>query len=392
MNKITLFISLCFSLSFFSQSKEFILIDSISNKPIDLGQISYPALEIGSVSNKDGRIRIPLKEEKIIVSHINYLEKVFSFDVFKKKDTLFLIPKKNQLDEIVIYNLDLKKKLVHILENTYLENYATKKAIHKSTYKETFSVNDSLARLFQVQLNWWSKNALFKTEKPINKQNIIALESVDYSKIKKINSNFTNSNGAYIENKTFFRFLHLNYLLTIFKDLTSDFVVKSIVKDSNNIKVYFNATLIENGKEVFNFNKSLVVFDKEYTAIKYLKLNMLYNSEFEKAISKLHKTPYQKKTTKHSIELSFKNLKNNKLSINYFISELEGVIKAKNFTDTIFTKQSLFVSESVLGKKLKKSNINFHEPFYKNLPTSLKNNDVKILLTNEEKEFLNSID
>ena len=117
---------------------------------------------------------------------------------------------------------------------------------------------------------------------------------------------------------------------------------------------------------------------------------MIYNSDFQEGVSELHKISYQQKTTKHSVELAFKRLRNNKLIINYFISEFEGIIKTKNFTNTVVTKQSLFVSESVLGKRIKKSNINFHEPFFKNLPPNLKTNDAKILLTKEEKEFINT--
>ena len=169
----------------FGQTKEFILVDDTTNEPIDLVQISYPALEIGSISNADGRIRIPLKEQNILVSHINYIEKTFAYNVFKKKDTLFLTPKTNQLDEIIVYNIDLKAKITNILKNTYLNQYSTEKSINKSTYNETFRVNDSLVRFFQVQLDWWSKEALFKGNKPIEDQNKIVLETVDYSKLKK---------------------------------------------------------------------------------------------------------------------------------------------------------------------------------------------------------------
>jgi hypothetical protein len=109
----------------FGQTKEFILVDDTTNEPIDLVQISYPALEIGSISNADGRIRIPLKEQNILVSHINYIEQTFEYDVFKKKDTLFLTPKTNQLDEIIVYNIDLKAKITNILKNSYLNQYST---------------------------------------------------------------------------------------------------------------------------------------------------------------------------------------------------------------------------------------------------------------------------
>ena len=292
----------------FGQTKEFILVDDTTNEPIDLVQISYPALEIGSISNADGRIRIPLKEQNILVSHINYIEKTFAYNVFKKKDTLFLTPKTNQLDEIIVYNIDLKAKITNILKNTYLNQYSTEKSINKSTYNETFRVNDSLVRFFQVQLDWWSKEALFKGNKPIEDQNKIVLETVDYSKLKKIDSEFVN--GASVGNKDFFKFLHLNFLLSIFKELATDIEIKSVEKDEKSINIHFDATLIQNGEKMYDFKNSLMVFDVDYKSINYLKLNMIYDSGLIDDVSKKSKIPYQRKTTKNTIELSFKKSKN----------------------------------------------------------------------------------
>lgn len=386
MKRIITITILFYNLLLFSQSKEFVLIDETTKEPIDLVQVSYPTLEIGSISNADGKIRIPLKKDNLLVSHINYVEKTLTYAVFIKKDTLFLTPKTNQLDEVIIYNIDLKAKIANILNHTYLKNYSTEKSINKSTYNETFRVNDSLVRLFQVQLNWWSKEALFKGNKPIEAQNKIVIETVDYSKLKKIDSEFVN--GASVDNKDFFKFLHLNFLLSIIKDLATDIEIKSVEKDEKLIKIYFDATLVQNGEKMYDFKNSLMVFDVDYTAINYLKLNMFYDSDFIEDVSKESKIPYQRKTTKNTVELSFKKLNNNKLSLNYFIFEIEGIIKNQDFTNIVSSKQSLFILENRIGEKIKKSNIDFDAPFYKNLPSELKVNDVKILLTEEEKAFL----
>lgn len=386
MKRIITITILFYNLLLFSQSKEFVLIDETTKEPIDLVQVSYPTLEIGSISNADGKIRIPLKKENLLVSHINYVEKTLTYAVFIKKDTLFLTPKTNQLDEVIIYNIDLKAKIANILNHTYLKNYSTEKSINKSTYNETFRVNDSLVRLFQVQLNWWSKEALFKGNKPIEAQNKIVIETVDYSKLKKIDSEFVN--GASVDNKDFFKFLHLNFLLSIIKDLATDIEIKSVEKDEKLIKIYFDASLVQNGEKMYDFKNSLMVFDVDYTAINYLKLNMFYDSDFIEDVSKESKIPYQRKTTKNTVELSFKKLNNNKLSLNYFIFEIEGIIKNQDFTNIVSSKQSLFILENRIGEKIKKSNIDFDAPFYKNLPSELKVNDVKILLTEEEKAFL----
>lgn len=392
MKKIITLVFICLFQFTNSQSKEFIVIDFESKKPIDLVQVSYPNLEIGSVSNKEGKVKIPLKKDKINISHINYIEEGFSYQDFIKKDTLFLVPKTNELEEVVLYNINLKQKFANILENSFSKKYSTKKAIHKGTYKETFTINNSLSRLFQIQLNWYSKNSLFKSNKPLHKQNILNLESVDYSKIKEINKDFISSKGAYVDNKTFFQFMHLNTLLIILKDLTSDFEIQSIQKNEKTTSVFFNATLKKDGRKIYDHQNSLVVFDKDYKYIKYLKFNMVYNSDFKDALSKIHKIPYKKKTTNHVLELSFKKLKNEKYSISYFISEVKAILKTKGFTDNISSKQSLFIAESKLGKRLKNGNIDLSKPFYKSVTNNLKNNDVKILLTEKESQFLGSKD
>lgn len=391
MKKTILILALCFSTVLFSQSKDFIILDTATKQPIDLVQVSYPSLEIGSVSNLDGKIRIPLKESPILISHINYKEKTLSFDFFSKKDTLFLSPKTNQLDEIVISNLDLKAKISNILEHTYLEKYSTKKAINKSTYKETFYVNDSLTRLFQIQLNWWSKNYLFKNNKPLEKQNVFDFITVDFSERKIDTTNFINANAAHVKNISFFKYLHLNFLLEILNKHTYNFEILSIDKNETSNKVIFNAILKEQGKTIFEFKNSMLVFDKDYESIKHLKLDIFYNTDFEDAVSTDKKIPYQKKITNHIVVLSFKKLSSNKLSLSYFTSNMKGVIKTDQFINQISAKQSLFVGETILGKKLKKGNIDLNKAFYKSIPKNIKANEVQFLLTNKEKEFLNSI-
>ena len=254
--------------------------------------------------------------------------------------------------------------------------------------KETFSVNDSLSRLFQVQLDWFSKNSLFKTNVALDKQNSINLESVDYSKIKEMDTALATTKAAYVENKLFFQFTHLNLLLELLINFTDDYEIESIQNNVNTTTVYFNATLKQNGKKVYNHKNSLIVFDKDYKAIKQLKFNMIYDTDFEDDISKIYNIPYKKKTESHSLELSFKTLKNGKYLISYYISILKGGLKTETYTDKITSKQSLFISKSRLGKKLTKGNIDFFKPFYQNIPKSLKTNDVKILLTEKEQDFL----
>ncbi len=80
---------------------------------------------------------------------------------------------------------------------------------------------------------------------------------------------------------------------------------------------------------------------------------MLYNTDFKEKSSKGNNVIYKTKTTKHDVEISFKELVNKKLSINYYTSGIEAIIKINNRTDTVVGTQSLFVTKNVFGKNLK---------------------------------------
>lgn len=387
MKKIILCCFFLYAALGFSQYKDFTVVDLITQQPINLVQVLYPNLEIGSVSNADGKVRIPLHKEKLLFSHINYKEQQLLYSAFANKDTIFLKPNTNELDEVVLYNINLLKKLTNVLDNTYFKEYVTKKAIHNATYKETFSVNDSLTRLFQVQLNWWSKNGLFRMDKSITKQNKLHLASVDYSKIKK-EAHVLGSNGAYVENAVFFQYAHLNLLLSITKDLGYDFEINEIVKNGNAVNVYFDAVLKQKGAIIYRHKNSLVVFNEDYSHIKQVKFNMVYATDFESGYSERTKMSYQKKTTKHVLELAFKPTKYDKLALSYYSSEIFAMIKTDSFTENVSSKQSLFVNKSEFGKNLKEKEINFYKPFYENITADKNAKDVQILLTKAEKAFL----
>jgi hypothetical protein len=92
-----------------------------------------------------------------------------------------------------------------------------------------------LSRLFQAQVNWFSKNSLCKANSAMDKQNIVILKSVH---------NFLdNSKVAYNDNKSFFRFAHLNFILEVLVTFTDDYEIESIQKNKNTNIVYFNATI-----------------------------------------------------------------------------------------------------------------------------------------------------
>ena len=62
--------------------------------------------------------------------------------------------------------------------------YDTKAKILECTYREKFIRNDTLTRLYQVQLDWWSKSYRYTSfNQPLEKLLQIRLKNIDYSKM-----------------------------------------------------------------------------------------------------------------------------------------------------------------------------------------------------------------
>lgn len=383
MKKIVNVLFLFVSITVFGQSKTVTIVDSITRKPVALAHISYPLLEIGSISNDDGRVKLLLKKQEILISHINYGDRKMSFDSFLKKDTIFLKAKNSELEEIVLYTIDLKKKLGFVLDN-YRDLYYTKSLLKECTYKESFKINDTLSRLFQIQLNWWSKQNLFTPKKSFKKENKLSIINVDYSKLQ-ITENLVSK--GYIANNAFFRIIQLNFLLSILKNNTDEISITSVQKNNLTTEIVFDADYILKKKKLYSYKNSTIIFDTKTGAINHIKLNMEYSTGFKKRESREKKLSYESRTVFHSEELSFQKLENGKLSLNYFISILKGEVKERakkyNFTGS----QKLFVTKTEKKKKLKNKMIDLDKPFYESVPKiSHKNN--KILLTKKEEFFV----
>jgi len=379
MNALFLFVSTTIC----GQSKTVTIVDSLTHKPIGLAHLSYPLLKTGSISNDDGRVKMVLQNEDLVISHINYGDRKISFDSFLKKDTIFLKAKNNELDEIVLYTVDLKKKLGFVLDN-YRDLYFTKSLLKECTYKESFKINDSLSRLFQIQLNWWSKHNLFNPKKPFKKENKLFIENVDYSKVK-ITENLVSK--GYIENSAFFRILQLNFLLSILKNNADAILITSVRKNKLTTEIIFDADYIERNKKLYSYKNSIIVFDKKSGAVNHIKLNMEYYTDFKKHESREKALSYKSRTTFHSEELSFKKLWNGKLSLNYFISTIKGEVKERAKKYNFAGSQKLFITKTEKKKKFKHNAIDLDKPFYESVPKSSHKNN-KILLTKKEEVFV----
>ncbi|ARV14660.1 hypothetical protein [Polaribacter sp. SA4-12] len=378
------FILLLFSIGSFCQSKTITILDSLTKEPIDLVHITYSNSSTGNISNADGIVKINLQKDSIYISHINYKNRVYSSKNLFTKDTLFIHPTLNTLDEIVLYDYDLKNKLKQVLDN-YKKYYYNGQLTNTLTYKENFEINDKIVRLFQAQYKWWTRYNFFELNTEVKKQNKLSLEKVDYSKITS--SDKDERNGGFLKSIPLIKFSNLNFNLILLAHHTKDVYINSINKNIQTTDINFDADYFEDGKNLFNYKNSIISIDNKTKSIKYILLNMVYKDNKKVSLSRKSKISYTSETTKHKVELFFKKFKN-KYSLSYFTSELNGFLTINNEKSKAFSSQKFLITNTEKGKKNKKAKeINLDKALYDYIPLN-KNKETEILLTKKEIGFI----
>ena len=159
--RITTFLLLISFQFLAAQQKIINVLDNTTKQPISNVHLYLPNLEKGTITNEEGKAKIDFSiEDSLIVSCVGYTTKRLVINKDTSFSTLYLTPEEILLDEVVIYNFDLKKQVGYVLDN-YKKLYETNAKTLECTYREKFIRNDTLTRLYQVQLDWWFKQYLF---------------------------------------------------------------------------------------------------------------------------------------------------------------------------------------------------------------------------------------
>jgi len=94
-----------------AQVVEFTLLDASTKLPISNAEAYYTLSLNGTISNNEGKIRVTMENDTLVLSHIGYeTKKIFTDKTFAQA-TIYLNPQEIQLDEVVLYNFDLKSKV-----------------------------------------------------------------------------------------------------------------------------------------------------------------------------------------------------------------------------------------------------------------------------------------
>ena len=381
----TLFLILLFTATALpAQVAELTLLDVSTKQPIPNVEAYYTRSLNGTITNEEGKLRITVENDSLTLSHIGYATKKIFTDKTFAKATVYLNPQEIQLDEVVLYNFDLKKKVKYVLDN-YFKLYDTKAKILECTYREKFIRNDTLTRLYQVQLDWWSKSYRYTSFKqPLEKLLQIQLKNIDYSKM--LSQEEVAARSVHLERKPMFIYLFVNTYLSLIDQFGENIDIKKVEKNKEVTKVTFNVDIVINKKLNLKLENSVLVFDNTTNAVRKVIFNDIHQGISDK-ISEKTKVPYKSITDNYRLELTLTDYKGKLLFSSYYV-RLIGAVEYKGKRDKLFLEHS-FLRTGVQNKHIKKEDrIDIQKSFHEYI-TPHKQGEAKFLLTKEEQNFIN---
>lgn len=176
--KRLLFLFLQFPILFFAQQKVQIL-DSETSKPIPNARII--SNQNVYYSNDDGYILLPENSDKQEISAIGYLSET----VKNHKPTISLKPKYQNIDEVKIVSIDIKKLLKDVSEN-YSKIYYDQSQLYDITIKQRAFENNQMKLLMIADGKFWSKDGTYHPKEAINNRfdNFVQLQIDDLRYLK----------------------------------------------------------------------------------------------------------------------------------------------------------------------------------------------------------------
>jgi len=367
-----------------AQVAELTLLDASTKQPISNVEAYYARSLNGTITNEEGKLRIAVENDTLTLSHIGYATKKIFTDKTFAKATIYLNPQEIQLEEVVLYNFDLKKRVKYVLDN-YFKLYDTKAKILECTYREKFIRNDTLTRLYQVQLDWWSKSYRYTSFKqPLEKLLQIRLKNIDYSKM--LSEEEIAARSAHLERTPMFMYLFVNTYLSFINQFGENIDIKKVEKSKEVTKVTFNADIVINKKLNLKLENSVLVFDNTTNAVRKVIFNDIHQGISDK-ISEKTKVPYKSITDNYRLELTLTDYKGKLLFSSYYV-RLIGAVEYKGKRDKLFFEHS-FLRTGVQNKHIKKEDrIDIQKSFHEYI-TPHKQGEAKFLLTKEEQDFIN---
>ena len=259
----TLFLILLFTTTALpAQVAELTLLDASTKQPIPNVEAYYTHSLNGTITNEEGKLRIAVENDTLTLSHIGYATKKIFTDKTFAKATIYLNPQEIQLEEVVLYNFDLQGKIDYIFNN-YNNLYDTKTKILECTYREKFIRNDTLTRLYQLQLDWWSKFYGLNFKQPLDNNMQIHLKNTDYARVSDYKDIANSPKGAHLTTNSTYPYLFINTYLILIRECKNNIDITKIEKDKEFTKITFNAENVDKDNKVtMKLVNSEIYFDE----------------------------------------------------------------------------------------------------------------------------------
>ncbi len=167
-----------------------ILIDTIKKTPIEYANILFnPELNLGTISNKEGRFLLPdtyNAADSITISHLGYQSKKIGYNDIIDFDTIFLTERSIDLEEIVIIDYN---GLLRSINDSLSSNYYTTPTIDnyfmRYFLKQDTSKIQIIESIISVEKNQYfgrkeNRNTKIKIIANLNSRNVKKINKVEF--------------------------------------------------------------------------------------------------------------------------------------------------------------------------------------------------------------------
>ncbi|GGA70913.1 hypothetical protein GCM10008015_09550 [Flavobacterium palustre] len=373
----------------YSQNRAILILDSVTKLPIETVNIYYPEIQEGTFTNSDGEASINIRDYDLKISHIAYQEKNINSKELQNSNTFYLTPKSIDLDEVVVSSFNLNKALLYVLKN-YEKLYENQAFEKECNFKETLSIDNKLKRLILTKVNWWSKSYQIKHLSDLK----MRLGAIDYNinnpmdVFMDIPKDNIPSNSGFINTTNLISSIYLNSFLVNFIKYNPD--LEAVIEKSSDNELIVSFT--SDWKSTSNYlyrSKGKIIFDKKTKAI----ISITNEVENQNRITKSFTVRGNKRFSYENINsvsiLNFIKNKSNHWSLNSFEVSADFNITYNDVKHNGNIKNNLFVLKDTPMEKVKNLGlINLSKPIYQNLPKDNITTASSILLSNEERSFI----
>ncbi|SHM22928.1 CarboxypepD_reg-like domain-containing protein [Flavobacterium flevense] len=392
MNKIKKYLSILIllnSIVLYSQNNEIFILDSETKLPIETVNIYYPAIQEGTFTNADGEATINIRDYDLKISHIAYQERIINSKELPNSNTFYLTPKSVILDEVIVSSFNLTKALQYVLEN-YESLYENQPFEKECNFKEILSIDNKLKRLIVTKVNWWSRSYNYSHLRDLK----LRLGAIDFN-VNNPMDIFTDipkenipSNSGFIDTKNLINTIYLNVFLINF--IKTNPKLDFIIENSSVNETTVSFTTEWKKRYTYSFrSKGKIIFDNETKAIISFTNEVENKDRIIKSYTSRGNKEFSYETINSISALNFQKNKNNKWAVNSFQVSADFNITYNDVKHNGNIKNNLYVLKNTQIEKVKNVGlINLSKPIYQNLPKDIVTHSNSILLSNDERNFI----